>query len=97
MAFIVKTRVLNPDDKVEVSMEEFKKWLSKFDKNRDGRISADELREAIRANRGRFCKWKANRVLKSIDTNSNGFVDDGEISMLVILAQKQFGLKIVAF
>lgn len=97
MAFKVANRVLNPDDKVEVSMDEFKKWLKKFDENRDGRISADELREAIRATGGRFCRWKANRVLKSIDTNSNGFIDDTEISKLVILAQKQFGLKVVAF
>lgn len=97
MAIKDTSRVLNPDDRVEVSMEEFNKWLMKFDVNGDGKISAKELREAIRANGGRFCRWKANRVIKAIDSNSNGVIDDTEISKLVILAQKQFGLKIVAF
>ncbi|KAL7117073.1 hypothetical protein ACP275_03G048300 [Erythranthe tilingii] len=95
MAIKISPRVVSSDGKVEVSMEEFKKWLKKFDDNRDGKINAEELREAIRATGGRFCKLKANRVLKSVDSNSDGFVDEREMNKLVVFAQKQFGLRIV--
>ncbi|KAH6782342.1 hypothetical protein C2S52_000805 [Perilla frutescens var. hirtella] len=82
--------------KVDVSMEEFKKWLKKFDDDRDGRINMEELREAIRATGGWFSQAKAGRILKSVDTNSDGFIDEDEISKLVVFAEKQFGLRIVA-
>ncbi|KAH6782344.1 hypothetical protein C2S51_007637 [Perilla frutescens var. frutescens] len=80
----------------EISPEEFKKWLKKFDADRDGRISVAELRQAILATGGWFSKSKAKRVLKSVDTNSDGFLDDNEISKLLVFAMKQFNLKIVA-
>lgn len=82
----------------EVTMEEFKKWLLRnFDENGDGRISVEELRDAIRYSGGWFSSWRAKRVLKAVDSNSNGFIDDSEMSKLVIFAQKQFGLKVVGF
>ncbi|KAH6782343.1 hypothetical protein C2S51_007636 [Perilla frutescens var. frutescens] len=97
MAFKSANRVRNNHGKVEVSMEEFKKWLKKFDIDGDGRISVEELREAIHATGGWFCRWKAKRVLKAVDTNSDGFIDDSEMCKLVVFAQKQFGLRVVSF
>ncbi|KAL1540434.1 hypothetical protein AAHA92_24789 [Salvia divinorum] len=90
-------RVLNCHGKVELTMEEFKKWLKKFDEDGDGRISVEELREAIHATGGWFCKRKAKRVLKAVDTNSDGFIDESEMPKLVLFAQKQFGLRVVGF
>ncbi|KAL0360821.1 UNVERIFIED_CONTAM: hypothetical protein Sradi_3766600 [Sesamum radiatum] len=78
-------------------MEEFKKWLMRFDRDRDGRINMEELRQAIYDTGGLFCRWKAGRAMKQADTNSNRVIDDNEISNLVPFAQKQFGLKVVAF
>lgn len=90
-------RVVNCHGKLELTMEEFKKWLKKFDEDGDGRISAEELREAIHTTGGWFCKWKAKRVLKAVDTNSDGFIDESEMPKLVLFAQKQFGLRVVGF
>ncbi|KAI3465363.1 hypothetical protein Pfo_022026 [Paulownia fortunei] len=84
------------DGNVEMSVEEFKKWLMKFDANGDGRISVKELREAIRANGGWFSKWKAKRGMKIADKNLNGVIDDYEISNLVEFAQKYLGRKIIS-
>ncbi|CAA2953860.1 polcalcin Phl p 7-like [Olea europaea subsp. europaea] len=85
------------NDKIEVTFEEFKKWLKKFDKNKDGRISQDELWQAIRANGVRFSWWKGRRAVKAIDTNSNGVVDENEFGNLVEFAEKRLGLQIVSY
>ncbi|KAL8513952.1 hypothetical protein ACS0TY_013171 [Phlomoides rotata] len=81
--------------KGELSMEDFKKWLSKFDKDGDGQINVAELREAIRATGGWFSKMQANRVLEAIETKSIKISDNEQISKLIVFALKRFGLKIV--
>lgn len=86
--------MVTSDGKVEVYMEEFKKWLKRFDSDRVGKISASELREAIRATGGRLSQLKANRVLKAVDTNCDGVVDESEMNKLVMFALRQFGLRI---
>lgn len=91
----IKTRSVTPDGKREMTIEEFKKWLKKFDKDKDGKISRDELREVVRAKGGWFSTHKSKRGLKLADTNSNGFIDDSEISNLVEFAQRELGIRIV--
>ena len=76
--------------------EEFKTWLAEYDKDGDGKISAEELRAAIRARGSWFSKTKTNRVLGAVDKNSNGLIDEHEIHMLMIFAAKQLGFKIVS-
>lgn len=98
MAIKVVPRVVDKEEMVEVSMDEFKKWLKKFDEHRDEeRISRKAIREAIRATGGRFSTIKANRILQAIGVNSDGFIDDNQISKLVVFAQKQFNLKVLTF
>lgn len=97
MAFKIGNRVRNSHGKVEISLEELKKWLKKFDRDGDGRISVKELQEAIHATGGWLCYWKAKRIVKAVDANSNGYIDDDEISKLVVFAQKQFGFRVVNF
>ncbi|OAY66700.1 calmodulin-1-like [Ananas comosus] len=81
----------------ELTIEEFKEWLKKFDTDKDGRISRDELRKAIRSRGGRFTTWKSIRGIRQADTNRNGYIDDAEIENLVAFAQKNMGLKIAAY
>lgn len=81
----------------EMTTEEFKVWLKSFDTNKDGRISRDELRRAIRSIRVRFSGWKSKRGVQYADSNGDGFIDDDEIDNLVEYAQKNLGLKIVAY
>lgn len=76
-------------------MDEFKQWLKKFDSDSDGRISVEELRRAIRANGGWFCKMKAKRGVKTADKNLNGGIDDHEIGNLVDFAEKHLGLRVI--
>ncbi|KAG1342226.1 polcalcin Phl p 7 [Cocos nucifera] len=80
-----------------ITVDEFKEWLKKFDTNKDGRISREELRKAIRSVRGRFSGWKSSRGLRHADTDGDGFIEDGEIDNLVEFAQKTLGMKIVAY
>lgn len=80
----------------EMTISEFKRWLKRFDKDKDGRISKAELREIIRANGGWFCSWKAGRAVTSADADGDGFIDENEIRHLVEFAQKEFGVKITS-
>ncbi|URE00409.1 hypothetical protein MUK42_19756 [Musa troglodytarum] len=78
-----------------MTVEEFKEWLMKFDTDRDGRISREELKRAIRSIRGRFSGWKSRRGISYADSDGSGFIDEGEMDNLVAFARKSLGLKIV--
>ncbi|PIA46328.1 hypothetical protein AQUCO_01500091v1 [Aquilegia coerulea] len=88
-------RSISSHGKRQMTIEEFKQWLKQFDYDGDGRISKEELREALRSVGGWFTTWKSGRGIKSADTNGNGYIDDTEINNLISFAEKRFGVKIV--
>ncbi|XP_048130562.1 calmodulin-like protein 5 [Rhodamnia argentea] len=77
-----------------MTKEEFKKWLATFDTNKDGRISKEELRHAIRATGAWFPWLKANKAVHAADTNGDGFIDENEMNNLVDYAEKHLNVKI---
>ncbi|XP_060170911.1 probable calcium-binding protein CML23 [Lycium barbarum] len=84
------------DGKLEMTLQEFKKWLKRFDTNNDGKISKEELREVIRANGGGwFSRLKGSRGIKAADTNGNGYIDENEFNNLVEFAQRNLGVRIM--
>lgn len=93
----IKNRGISSNGKREMTMVEFKRWLKKFDDNKDGRISKDELQDAVYANGGWFSKWKSARGLRSADDDQNGFIEDNEMNNLVEFAEKHLGITIVSF
>ncbi|CAI9115745.1 OLC1v1016735C1 [Oldenlandia corymbosa var. corymbosa] len=88
---IVKPKRLS-DGTVPMTVHEFKKM---FDADRDGRISEEELRRAVRGMGGWFPKMKAKKGLKSADKNGDGYIDDDEIVNLKDFALKHFGIRII--
>lgn len=97
MAIKPTYRCLAGNGEREMSIQEFKKWLKKFDADNDGRISRDELREAIRAAGGRFTRWKSKQGMQSADANGDGFIDGPEIDNLVEFAKNHLRVKIVEY
>lgn len=87
------TRSLDGD----MTVDEFKEWLRRFDVDRDGRISRDELRCAMRTIRTRFAGYKSKRGIDYADADGDGYVDDSEVDGLIEYAQKSLGLRIVAY
>ncbi|XP_047257681.1 uncharacterized protein LOC124889750 [Capsicum annuum] len=83
------------DGKLEMNLEEFKEWLKKFDVDKDGKISKEELQEVVRSTGGRFCRIKGWRGMKFADTNKSGFIDENELNNLVEFAQKYLHVRIV--
>lgn len=98
MAFkSIEYRSISNDGKREMTLAEFKRWLKKFDANKDGKISKEDLREAIRStNEGWFCRIKSHRGIKSADANGDGCIDDDEIVNLAEFALKHLGIRIVS-
>lgn len=86
------TRSLDGD----MTVDEFKEWLRRFDRDRDGRISRDELRRAMRAIHKRFTGWRSKQGISYADRDGDGYIDDSEVDSLIEFAQKNLGLKIVA-
>ncbi|KAI3915954.1 hypothetical protein MKW98_004395 [Papaver atlanticum] len=81
----------------QMTLEEFKEWLKKFDSDCDGRISKQELKEVLRRTGGRFTTWKSGRGVRSADANHDGFINENEMSNLVKFASKELGIKIVSY
>ncbi|KAG6747731.1 hypothetical protein POTOM_047622 [Populus tomentosa] len=89
----IKTCCFSVDGKRVMTIEDFKRWLRKFDADKDGKISRKELEDAIPG--GWFTRWKGKAVIRSADSNGNGFIDESEIDNLVEFAQKYLGVKIL--
>ena len=90
----LKTRSYSLDGKREMTIDEFKRWLKKFDEDKDGRISKDELADAIRVSGGWFARRKSKHGIRSVDANGNGFIDDNEIKNLAEFAEKHLNVRI---
>ncbi|KAL9385915.1 hypothetical protein Peur_022925 [Populus x canadensis] len=91
----IKNRNVTVDGARAMTMGQFKAWMKTIDDDKDGKISKDELSDAVRGNGGWFAGWKAKRGVGSADSNGNGFVDESEIGNLVEFAQKHLGIKII--
>lgn len=93
MAFI--ERNVSSDGKRVMTLQQFKQWVkTSFDTNNDGRISKTELREALRLAGVLFASWKTNKVMKFVDANHDGFIDDKEFINLAQFAEKHLNIRI---
>ncbi|RZC54875.1 hypothetical protein C5167_013730 [Papaver somniferum] len=81
----------------EMSVEEFKAWLRRFDRDHDGRTSREELKAALQSLHAWNAWWKARKGMKEADTNGNGHIDNkakDEMDKLVKYAQQHLHMKI---
>ncbi|OVA15804.1 EF-hand domain [Macleaya cordata] len=81
----------------EMSVDEFKAWLRRFDMDHDGQISREELQAALHSLNAWFAWWKARRGMKEADINRNGHIDNktkDEMDKLVNYAQQHLHMKI---
>ncbi|XP_047323994.1 polcalcin Jun o 2-like [Impatiens glandulifera] len=98
MAIASNNKTISHDGRREMTVEEFKAWLiKKFDCDRDGRISKDELRQAVRLAGGWFAGRKVRAGVQAADANCDGYVEEEELDLLVDFAQKHLKVKIVPF
>lgn len=79
----------------ELTIKEFKRWLMRFDTDKDGRISKTELQQLVKATGGWFSGWKGKAGIKAADRNGNGIVDECEIENLIQFAHKELGIRII--
>ncbi|XVE94872.1 hypothetical protein REPUB_Repub02eG0047300 [Reevesia pubescens] len=91
----IKTRSYSVDGKREMTIDEFKRWLKKFDEDKDGKITKDELADAIRVSGEWFARRKSKHGILFVDGNGNGFIDDSEIKNLAEFAEKHLNIRIL--
>lgn len=91
----IKNRNVTVDGERAMTMGQFRAWMKTIDGDKDGKISKDELSDAVRGNGGWFAGWKAKRGVKAADANGNGVIDDSEIDILAAFAQKHLGIIII--
>ena len=76
-----------------MSEQEFRAWLQKVDVNGDGRISRQELKDALRVIGMNCAWWKAWRAKKYADLNHNNYIDgEQEIKELIQHAAERWGI-----
>ncbi|XP_020582873.1 uncharacterized protein LOC110026322 [Phalaenopsis equestris] len=77
-------------------VKQFREWLKSIDRDGDGKISRQELRDALRV-LGKSCsRWKAWRALVHADLNHNKHIDgDDEVEELIKYAVKRWGIVVV--
>ena len=79
----------------EPTVEEFRAWLAQFDADRDGRISREELQQALRSLNVWFAWWKARGGVRAADGDGDGAVaGDDEVARLFAFAQRHLHVKI---
>ncbi|KAL6224796.1 hypothetical protein ACLB2K_003651 [Fragaria x ananassa] len=79
----------------EMTVDEFKAWLRRFDNDHNGQISREELTEALHSLKIWFGWWKSRRVMKQADSNRDGQIDNAkEFEKLVNYAQQNLHMKI---
>ncbi|KAF3446671.1 hypothetical protein FNV43_RR11851 [Rhamnella rubrinervis] len=94
----IKSCGVSRDGKRVMTVEEFEEWLmKKFDADKDGRISQQELKQIIHLTGGHLATWKSKHAIRSMDSNANGFIDGDEITNLIDFAKTHLGLKIVSY
>lgn len=79
----------------DMTVDEFKAWLRRFDSDHDGRISREELQEALRSLQVWFAWWKARQGMKEADSDRSGGIDNAkEMEKLVKYAKHHLHMKI---
>ncbi|ONK67249.1 uncharacterized protein A4U43_C06F18180 [Asparagus officinalis] len=82
--------------KMQMTREEFKKWLESMDGDGDGQVSKSELRAALKGLGMHFTRWKTWRAMSRADLNHNKKVDsEQEIDELIKYAAIHWGILVV--
>ncbi|KAJ0260598.1 Calcium-binding protein CML24 [Hirschfeldia incana] len=73
------------------SMDDIRRVFQRFDKNGDGKISVDELKEVIRALSPAASPEETVKMMKQFDLDGNGFIDMDEFVSLFQIGVNQGG------
>lgn len=88
-----RARGASSDGKIQMTVDDFKRWLMSFDSNGDGRISRNELRAAIRSCGAWFTAKKSGRGMGEADADGSGYIEEDEIEHLLEFAESTMGFK----
>lgn len=74
--------------------EEIKKILKEADKDGDGGLNKEELKQAFRELGAHVPWWRARCCLRRADTNNDGVIAGEELNEVVSYAMSKYGYKI---
>ena len=80
---------------ISMGQREFLDLLERADENKDGFLSKDELRNALKASGLHFTRFRAWFAMRKCDLNKNGVIDgDNEMVKLLSYAQKNWNISV---
>ncbi|XP_059284018.1 probable calcium-binding protein CML10 [Lycium ferocissimum] len=80
------------DASIPVTEEQLEKVLKRYDENKDGKLSKQELKTAFKEMGLRFCGWKASRAFHHADINGDGYISKDEMKELVKYSSNKWGI-----
>ncbi|KAB1220348.1 hypothetical protein CJ030_MR3G009808 [Morella rubra] len=89
----LSTKNDHPNPAVTYTRDDLVGVFNRHDKNKDGRLSISELKEAFEQIGSRWPLMRAFLELLHSDENHNGFIDKEEFGKLIDHVLKNFGKK----
>ncbi|KAI8014726.1 Polcalcin Phl p 7 [Camellia lanceoleosa] len=80
--------IWNPRGHASLNEDQIKGLLKRYDKNGDGKLSKEELKDAFRDLGLKFSGWRAGKALRHADANGDGYISDEELNELVKYAMR---------
>ncbi|KAH7567411.1 hypothetical protein ACOSP7_010713 [Xanthoceras sorbifolium] len=68
---------------VPLTEDQLKGMFRRFDTNRDGQFTRQELKDAFHSLGSKFPSWRAFRALYHADANGDGFISEHEFTELL--------------
>ncbi|KAJ9166226.1 hypothetical protein P3X46_021007 [Hevea brasiliensis] len=73
---------------VDLLADQLKGLLKRYDTNKDGKLSKDELKAAFKSLGSRIPGWRAWWAIHHADANDDGYISEDEMEELVKYAMK---------
>ncbi|XAR61879.1 hypothetical protein NMG60_11016422 [Bertholletia excelsa] len=78
-----------------ITNERLKQFIQQYDRNGDGKLSREELKQAFKSQGFYFCGRKAKKAIQHADHNHDNYISEEELNELLQYASLEWGFVVV--